>query len=374
MSNVFDYLRWRGDLRFSKDGFNEVDNLIFACLSYIDYEGVVPKGPARGMTLAQVAGQLKAANRLEANGMFMPPYPELLINAAGTERFKDVSLSCYVSKVDVTIPNQFAAVIFSINAKEHYIAYRGTDDNLAGWKEDFIMSFKDVVLAQKQAAAFFNKYASKLPGRVYLGGHSKGGNLAVFAASHTSDRLRGKITAVYNNDGPGFQTPLLKSEGYAKIESRIRSIIPKSSVIGLLLEHGEDYKIVASTENGVLSHNPLTWVVSRTSFIHEKELSKSSRQINEALRIWLGTITLEQREQFTEALFGVIRASGAQTLSDLTKERLNVIDAMIKKYLSMDKETRRMLRDTVINFFSVRQKILRESIGQSVEALLSKKT
>lgn len=370
MANIFDYLSWRGDLSFEKDGFNEVDNLIFACLSYVNYEGVVPEGHAGGITLDRAAGQLKG---LKSGGSLLPPYRELLAKAAETDRFRGVTLSCYVSRIDETVPNQFAALIFSIGAREHYVAFRGTDDNLAGWKEDFLMSFKDAVLAQKQAAEFLNKFAAKLPGRIYVGGHSKGGNLAVFAASHTSGRLHNKIAAVYNNDGPGFQTPLLKSEGYGKIESRIRTFIPKSSVIGLLLEHGEDYKIVASTENGILSHNPLTWCVSGASFVHEKELSKSSRKINEALRTWLDSLTLNQREQFTEALFDVIRASGAQTLSDLTKERLVAIDAMIKKYLSLDKETRRLLRNTVINFFRVRQRILRASIGESVEALLGKK-
>jgi hypothetical protein len=374
MPNLFDYLKWRGDLRFHMDGFNEVDNLIFASLSYIDFEDVVPCTPDRAVTLAQAVRQLKEADRLTPKGLFLQPYPELLVRAAEADRFKDVLLTCYISRMDETIPNQFAAVIFSIGARAHYIAYRGTDDNLAGWKEDFLMSFKDAVLAQKQAAAYLNKYAPRLPGRVYVGGHSKGGNLAVFAASHTAERLRKKIAAVYNNDGPGFQTPLLQSEGYAKIENRIQTIIPKSSVIGLLLEHGADYKIVASSENGMLSHNPLTWGVSGTSFVHETELSKSSRTTNEALRAWLGTLTLPQREQFTEALFEVISATGAQTLSDLTKERLLLVDAMLKKYRSLDRDTRKLLRDTVINFFSVRQKILRESLGQSFEALLGKKT
>ena len=129
---------------------------------------------------------------------------------------------------------------------------------------------------------------------------------------------------------------------------------------------------MASTENGILLHYTLTCAVCGICFVHETELSKSSRNTNEALRTWLETLTLEQREQFTEALFDVIHASGAQTLSDLTKERLLVIDAMIKKYLSMDRGTRRLLRDTIINFFSVRQKILRASIGQSFDALMAK--
>lgn len=374
MSNVFDYLKWRGDLSFDQDGFNEVDNLIFAGLSYIDYEGVVPKGTCtRGVKLVQAAKQLKAASRLELKGLFLTRYPELLIQAARSVRFRDVFLTCYTSEADESVPNQFSAIVFSINSREHYIAFRGTDDNLAGWKEDFLMSFKDVVLAQQQAVDYINSVMPQLRGRFYLGGHSKGGNLAVFAAAHTTDRHRRRITAIYNNDGPGFQTSVVHSAGYAKIENRINTFIPKTSVIGMLLEHGEAYRIIASTEKGLLSHNPLTWGVCGTSLVYEKELSKSSQQINETLRTWLGSVTLEQREQFVEALFDVISASGAQTLSDLSKERLLNIDAMIKKLISLDKPTRKILRDTVINFFSVRQRILRESFSQSLDALLAKK-
>lgn len=374
MSNAFDYLKWRGDLSFNLAGFNEVDNLIFAGLSYIDYEGAVPTGTCtRGVPLAQAASQLMAANRLEPKGLFQTQYPELLVNAAQSVRFKDVLLTCYVSEMDETKPNQFSAIVFSISNKEHYIAFRGTDDNLAGWKEDFLMSFKDVVLAQKQAVKYLDTVIPQLRGRFYIGGHSKGGNLSVFSAAHTTEKNRRRITAIYNNDGPGFQSSIIQTDGYKKICSRVNTFIPKSSVIGMLLEHGEEYKIVASTEKGMMSHNPLTWGVCGTSFVHEKEPSKSSQQINEALRSWLGGLTLEQREQFVEALFDVISASGAQTLSDLSKERLSVIDAMIKKLISMDKETRKILKDTVINFFSIRQRMFRESFSQSVEALLTKK-
>jgi hypothetical protein len=373
MSDMLEYLKWRGDLSFEQDKFNEVDNLIFASLAYINFEGVVPADTStRGVTLAWAAQQLKTANHLEQKGVFMTHYPELLVNASQSARFKDVVLSCYISEEDDIVPNQFSAIVFSINCKEHYIAFRGTDDNLAGWKEDFLMIFRDAVLAQSQAVAYLNKVAPQFKGRFYLGGHSKGGNLAVYAAAYTSDRHRSKITAIYNNDGPGFQAAVIQSAGYAKIKSRINTFIPKSSVIGMLLEHCEDYKIVASTVNGLLSHDPQTWGVLGPSFVHEEELSKSSQQINEALIGLLAKLTMQQRELFVEALFDMISASGALTLSDLTNEWLSGIDAMIKKYKSMDKETRKTLRNTVIDYFSMRQRILRDSISQSVGALLTR--
>lgn len=374
MADVFDYLKWRGDLSFQRNGFNEVDNLVCASLAYIDYEGVVPQpSNSHGVTLAVAAQKLKAANRLELKGMFLSGYTKLLLQAAQSVRFKDVLLTGYVSEMDNIIPNQFSATVFSISKTVHYIAFRGTDDNLSGWKEDFLMSFRNVVLAQQQAVKYLNTVISQLRGHFYVGGHSKGGNLAVFAAAHTTEKNSKKIIAIFNNDGPGFQPSIFRSEGYIRIAGRIHTFLPQSSFVGMLLEHGTDYKIVASTEKGLLSHIPLTWGVCGASFVYEKELSKSSLQTNEALRTWMGNITLEQREQFVEAFFNVISVSGAQTLSDLSKERLLVIDAMIKKLISLDKETRKILRDTVINFFNIRQRIFRESVGVSIEALLTKK-
>lgn len=374
MSDVFDYLKWRGDLRFDRDAFNEIDNLIFSCLAYIDFEGIVPEGScSQGITLSQAAQNIKAANRLEVKGFLMPRYPALFEQAAQSVRYRDVIVTCYVNEVDDIKPNQFSAIVFSISSREHYISFRGTDDNLAGWKEDLLMSFKDVVYAQKQAARYLNTVMSQLKGRFYVGGHSKGGNLAVFSSAHTTEKNRKKIAAVYNNDGPGFQSSIICSEGYKSIVNRVNTFIPKSSIVGMLLEHGDAYKILASTEKGLLSHNPLTWGVSGASFIYEKELSKSSKQINEALRACLDSMTLEQREQFVEALFDVISASGAHTFTELSKEWLSAIDATIKKLKSMDKETRKILRDTVIGFFTIRQRLFRESLGLSVEALLSKK-
>jgi hypothetical protein len=374
MSNLFDYLTWRGDLTFNRDPFNEVDNLIFACLSYIDFQGIVPADRSdQTVTLAQAARQLKAADRTMPKGLFFEGYVELLDAAAASDRFKDTYVSYHVNAVDHEEPNQFSATVFSYDKNRHYIAFRGTDDNLAGWKEDFLMGFKESVRAQEQAARYVASVAPQLRGGIILGGHSKGGNLAVYAASRLPERLCRRIAAVYNNDGPGFLPSLIHSEGYKRIQGRIVTILPQSSVVGMLLEHGDDYKIIGSTERSILSHNPLTWQVSGTSFVHKTELSKQSRQFSEALHTWLSALNMEQREQFVEALFDILTASGARTLSDLSKERLAAIDAMIKKLRQMDKKTRGFLKDTILMFFSIRQRMLRDSLGESLEALKGRK-
>ncbi len=373
MPDVFDYLKWRGDLSFDRDGFNEVDNLIFSSMAYSAFDSIVLDAPGRGPSIRQAAEEMRALGRFEQKSRILPPYPDLFKQASDTVRFKNVTVSSYINIVDNVKPNQFSAVVFTFGKNSHYIAFRGTDDNLAGWKEDFLMSFKDIVPAQSQAVEYINTVVPKLKGRIILGGHSKGGNLAVFSAVHTQDAIRRRIDAVYNNDGPGFHTSLRDKDSYKKLKQRIRSYIPKSSVVGMLLEHGDDHTIVASFEKGILSHNPLTWEVSGPSFIHEKELSRFSRQTSDVLRSWMNTLSLEQREQFVEALFDIIEASGAHTLSDLSKERLVVIDAMIRKLRRMDKKTRVLLRETVMAFFSIRQKVMRESLSENLEALAAKK-
>ncbi len=373
MPDVFDYLKWRGDLSFDLDGFNEIDNLIFSGMAYSAFEDIVPAEPLPdGVRLKKAAEKMRTLKRFEHKNRFLPPYPDLLDKASETVRYRDVLLSSYINIVDNEKPNQFSAVVFTFSKKEHYIAFRGTDDNLAGWKEDFLMGFKDVVPAQSQALEYINKIIPDLKGRILLGGHSKGGNLAVFSAMHTTDKIRRRIAAVYNNDGPGFHFPLNDKASYKLLKPRIHTFIPHSSVVGMLLEHADDHMIVASTEKGILSHDPLTWEVLGTSFVRENELSKFSLQTSDTLRAWLDTLSLEKRKQFVEALFDIIQASGAQTLSDLSKERLGVIDAMIKKLRRMDRQTRILLRETIISFFSIRQKVMRGSFGDNPEALLAK--
>ena len=374
MSNICDYLQWRGDLEFERDGFNEVDNLIFATLSYLDFSGIVPGETDGGkMTLQDAVREAREKDRLKNVGPFMSLFPAVLETAAKTRRYMNVTLSRYVDEIDKALQTQFSAVVFSMGDRQHYIAFRGTDDNLAGWKEDFLMGFKDVVLAQSRSADYVNSVIPKLRGTVMLGGHSKGGNLAVFAGAHASAKNMKRIAAVYNNDGPGFQAAIIQSEGYGEIQGRIRTYIPKSSVVGMLLEHGDSYSVVSSSEKGIMSHNSVTWEVSGCAFVHVPSISKSSQQLNASLRSWLATLTLEQRAQFVEAMFDIIEASGAETLTDLSKERLGTIDAMIRKLKTLDKSSRQLLRDTVLTFFNIRQRMLLDSIGESLDALRVKK-
>lgn len=377
MQNIFDYLEWRGDLSFEVDGLNEIDNLVFSTLAYLEYGGIIAPNAGKGsITLSKIAeksGKSIAGMSAFYTNPFFRQIPNLLAKAAQSARYRDIELSSYVNKFDPEMSKQFSAVVFSINKNLHFIAFRGTDDTLAGWEEDFQMSFKDEVQAQQNAVAYMEKVISSYDGDFYIGGHSKGGNLAVYAAAHASSRMRDRIIWVYNNDGPGFHNKIIKSEGYQKILRKVSTFIPKSSIVGMLLEHGEDYIVVSSSEIGILQHDTFSWQVKGTHFVYAKGLTKSSLNFNKTVRLWLDQLSLEQRAQFVDVIFDIIQATGAMTVSELSDEKLKATDAMIKTFKNMSPETKSLLKKTIELFFDESKKVMRSSIEADINLLFSKR-
>lgn len=377
MNNIFDYLEWRGDLSFEKDGFNEVDNLIMSVLAYVEFDGIVPLNIDGGsVSLCYVAEQFKNLyddiSKISEHQLTQQAF-ELFMKAANTVRYGDIKLSYYVNQINYEQSKQFSAVIFSLNNNHHFIAFRGTDATIAGWKEDFQMSFMDEVQSQRDAAYYTEKIMAHYDGDFWLGGHSKGGNLAVYAASHASNEARKRILGVYNNDGPGFQVKIIQSEGYQSILSLIKTIIPKFSVVGMLLEHGEEYAVVNSHAIGIMQHNPFSWEVKGNHFVYEKGLTKSSLNFNSAVRSWLNHLSIEERAQFVDALFQILQAAGAKTLFELSKERLKTIDIMIKTFKNMDPVTKQILMQTVELLFVESQKTLKTALKPDKKPLFSRK-
>jgi len=377
MQNIFDYMEWRGDLSFARDSFNEVDNLILSVLAYLQFDGIVPQESSRdSISLLKAAERfgktMDKPSSIDRNPFFKQ-IPKLLSKAAQTTRYGDIQLSGYENQVDYKQSKQFSAVVFSINSKQHYIAFRGTDDTLIGWKEDLQMSFMDEVQAQKQAVTYMNRIFSNLAGNFYLGGHSKGGNLAVYAATHATENIRDRIIGIYNNDGPGFQTNIIQSEGYQNVLGKISTFIPKSSIVGMLLEHVGEYKVVGSSETGIMQHDAFSWEVKGAKFVYEKGLTKESLNLNSTVRAWLNQLSLEERAQFVDALFDIIQATGAKTVGELAKEKLVMANTMIKAYKNMDTLTQLHLKKTIKIFFEESQKTLKKSITADIDLALSKK-
>ena len=376
MNTIIDYLNWRGDLSFNQDPLNEVDNLIFSVLSYSDFSGVVPGLDKPGsVTLQEAADRIGPAPHEVTTNLtrsFFAALPLLLEKCAQTERFANLQLSHYIDRIEFAKAEQFSAVVFSLDEQLHFIAFSGTDDTLAGWKEDLEMSFREAVPAQRDATRYAQAVIANLSGNFYLGGHSKGGNLAVYAAAHLTPEDQQRIIAVYNNDGPGFLANIIEKEGYQRIIHKVTTFIPQSSVAGILLEHEEKFQIIRSNETGLMQHNAFSWEVLGKHFVYEQELSKSSLVLSQAIRAWLNNISLEERFQFVEALFKVIDATGAKTLSELSEDKLATARAMITTFTQMEEETQTILKKVVESFFAESQKILRSSLGEGVESFMQK--
>ncbi|BAL00038.1 hypothetical protein OBV_28390 [Oscillibacter valericigenes Sjm18-20] len=347
MANLMDYLDWRGDLTFLQAPFNEVDNLILAELAFADLRGIVPGvGEGEGVALRDAAARYFADGRdkvLESSVLVPELIPSMLEKMCASVRFGSLILNCYEEHLDEVRAEQFAAITVELPKRSAYLSFRGTDDTLVGWKEDFDMALLDTVPSQLRAADYTKRAARRYKGwKLYLGGHSKGGNLAVYSAVNCGKAVQNRLIAVYNNDGPGFRETLVSREEHRRVADRIFTILPKSSVVGLLMEHEEDLIVVDSTQVGVMQHDGFSWCVRGPEFARMDDLTGVETN-DKALKEWVNSLDQEQREKFTNALFEVLSASGAATLAEMRSQGTKSAAAILKAMVGLDKETRAAL-------------------------------
>ena len=367
-TNVFDYLTWRGDIPFTFDGVNEVDALIFTILAYLDFPDEAVSGEITLKEAAGILGRIPEKERPEGPDMIMDEAYEFISLSASSERYGGLGLSDFVNMVDQERELQFSAVTFHLPDDSHFVAIRGTDNNLIGWKEDMALSFSEEVPAQMEAAAYARKIAEKYSGSLYVAGHSKGGNLAVWAAAHLEPQHKERLIAVYNNDGPGFSKGFLESKDYLEIRDRIYSFIPESSIVGVLMEH-DDYDTIDSTGTGILQHAPFSWVVSGTKLVRVDKRSISGAHLDQNANAWIRSMSLEEREGFVDVLFDILMAADAKTLDDLKSNKIKSFLAINGKLRKMDLERKALLKECLRKIF-VNQ--YRDEKGWLIRALFDK--
>lgn len=344
---------------FAESPFNPVDSLVFATLAYFNYEvapGVDLASPD-GVLLHDVV-MLSDWEALTAHSwMEDAKDTEAFLHVlSASRRMRDVRASFYANERSEIVEKQFSAVTLTFPAADGevaYLAYRGTDGSFAGWKEDFNLCFKEVIPSQCTAAAYLSGVASALACPLIVGGHSKGGNLAVYSAAKSSGEIQERIVAVHNNDGPGFAWDISETPGHKRIASRIHTILPQTSVVGMLMEHEKRYQVVHSTYDGLYQHDGFSWQVLGTQFVHLDDFSREGKLVDETLSSWADSLNTQQREALADALYSVFTASGAKTLSELTEEKLKSAAAMLKTYKNLDRETRRMVTEAFMLFFKL---------------------
>jgi len=354
VADMFDYIQWRGDIPFSKMGVNPVDALVFSTLSYIDFEGIAADVPDVGVKLSYAAEMFLSQEELK-NRIRVKSDINLLRAAASSERFGKARITFYRKILDFEKETQFAAMTFLLNDGTAMLTYRGTDFNLIGWKEDFNMTFQESIPAQEEALRYLNEYAAKTNARMRLVGHSKGGNIAVYAAARADEKIQERIIEVHNQDGPGFTESLMGNPGYIAMVPKIKTFIPQSSIVGMLLEHEEPYTVIKSKNIGAMQHDPYSWEVMGPDFIYLQEVTEQSKFVDRAIKTWLESMTKDERSRFADAVFDTLEASGASRTWDLLK--LKNIKSVIKEF-SEDEEKRKIITDELEDF----AQILKDSI------------
>ena len=318
MADIFDYLRKRGSVPFEEDPFNEVDNLVLAMLSYTDFDGILDD--SFNTTSLNIADRkyFEKHSRAEARKSIFHfiRAPLLMDGMLKGNRFRETTLTKYVDIINSDKDMQMAAVTFLLSDGSAYVAFRGTDTTVAGWKEDFNMSYMPETAGQLSAVRYLNEVGAEIKGPIRVGGHSKGGNFAVYASAFCDREIQDRILEVYTNDGPGFRSEVMEREAYKRILPRVVSIVPDTSIVGMLLTNNVGHIVVKSKDVGLLQHNALTWMVDQNRFRHTKQSAFGSF-INRSQKEWLSNLDDKSREMFVNTLFSFFEATGMDTFDEM---------------------------------------------------------
>ena len=337
--NFFTYLKWRGDLSIKDFPFNEVDALILSELVYIHFEGIVPGIEEEGgITIREANSKYEKSAVREM--MYYKDKERLFDALAFSPRFADMTLCNYTSTYDEQAQEQFAAMHVNVAPGFTFIAFRGTDSTVVGWREDLNMSFMMPVPAQQSAVEYVEKTAKGLFKKYCLGGHSKGGNLAVYSGVFCNPKIQKKITRIYNFDGPGFNRKMINDEAYKRVENRIETFVPEQSIVGLLMEHEEDYKVVESTEFAILQHEGFSWVIDKDAFVLVDEVNKYSKSLSITLKAWLAEMNAMERKAVVDAFFDVFVHAGINDFTEIADMDVKMAGRLIKGVTMVPQEQR----------------------------------
>ena len=345
MSDLIDYIKWRGDLTFAQSPFNEVDNLIFSFISYVDFSGIVPeKDEGKGIMVKEASERFWEAYT-DKEILDKPTLTKMsafvLREMASSRRFGNLLLSDYRNEIDEETQKQFAVLRIGLEKDCYYIAFRGTDETIVGWQEDFNMVYLPEVPSERRAVEYLQEIMGRDNAGYYIGGHSKGGHLAVYAAVKSFEIYGERMIRVFNNDGPGVSAEMASSEPYQQMLSKMVSYVPEQSFFGLMLQHRETVYTVKSNRTGLLQHDSLSWEVLGTEFVKAEEVSLQSRETNMGLKSWLGLLSLEERGEIINLIFHSLSEAEIKTIGDfasLTPKRIYDLIGRLKD-LSADQKT-----------------------------------
>ena len=355
MSNVCEYVKWRGDLTLKQSKFNEIDALILTRLSYFPFDQLIQ--PNEEATVEELSKRFEKADKSTMKILWEDDN-ELFPLMGKSERFGKMSVTQYVNKINAEQEKQFSATTVILPDNTIFVTYRGTDATIVGWKEDFNMCFKSHIASQKDAVEYLNMVSKKYKRLIRIGGHSKGGNLAVYAAMFTNSKVKKRIINIYNNDGPGFDDEIIKTKEYKEILPKVHTYIPQSSVIGRLLNHEEKYTVVQSIQKGIMQHDLYSWQLEGKEFICLEKVTNGSEIFDKTLKEWLINITPEQRGIVIDTAFDILNTTEVEYFSELKKNWFLNIRLMLGRYKNLDDESKKVISEIVQKLVSTVKNVI----------------
>ena len=344
MSTIFDYLKEVTYDSIYDRPFNELDVLALTELTYLPFEHIVPQGDTTGIQV-RLSDAAELVDRT-TNFTVSHQHLQLVDQLATSKRFKNIKLLNYVDEYDPDVQKQFAAMTYRLTMDVYLVVFRGTDDTLIGWKEDFHMTYMDHVPAQKRAASYLQNVMKEFPkGRFLVAGHSKGGNLATYACSYLPDSLFERIDTIYSYDAPGLNKAIIETQGYQRTSPKIHRFVPQGSIVGMMLEVPEPATIVKSRAfGGFVQHDAFTWETKDLSFVTVTETSPDSQQTDLTLKQWVRETSADERKKFFDTFFGIFLDAGITSISDLTDfKQLAKAKEILKNAQDLDPTEREML-------------------------------
>lgn len=354
MGTIIDYLKEYGDYTLDEKEFCEVDSLVLCQFAYLKFDDMVPApGEDKPAVSLYELKYHENYDHLYADERYREDNTALFLGMYLSERFRNTKIYNYVNLIDLETETQFSAVTFRLPNGVCYVAYRGTDETIVGWKEDLNLAFSEPVKGQLLSVDYLNRTAENIKGPFYVGGHSKGGNLATYACMNCDGKVRQRIMAIYDHDGPGFRPEVKLQSAYSEIADRIRKTIPRSSLVGMLLYTDGVYRVVESKTIGLAQHNPYTWLVKDDHFQIVDEVYAGRKFLDESLNQWILSLTQEQMHTFVDTFYQVVLASETDNLIDFTANWFQSLHKIGTALKEIDPQTGKVIVQIMKSLFDI---------------------
>lgn len=347
--------------------FNVVDNVILAFCAHFHFPtNVAGVCDERGVRLQEMF-RAECFDDMFTSVWNPAACKRMFTAMCASPRFRDVVVKNFVDRYDEHVEKQFAAVTYQFGDKLCYVAFRGTDSTFVGWKEDFNMAFRFPVPSQTDALEYLNTVAKQCSCPIRVGGHSKGGNLAVYSAMFADDDVKQRIERVHSNDGPGFLKSVLETNAFASIVDKLEKVVPQSSFVGMLMEEHECYRVVKSHQSNILQHDPYSWEVCGCDFVGMDNLTPRAKCFDQALNQWIVSLPSEERERLVDWLFGLVDMDKFKTTEEWQASwRKNLSEAM-RKISSADPATKQFVKRAIHELLELNKQNLAEMRKQSTQ-------